>query len=492
MEWPTAASQPLYSALWGRSGERWSPDGRLPDFSYAGYHRGEKPLPVLNPDCSVKDFGAVGDGKTDDTRAFQQAIERSPGKTIFIPAGTYVITDILHIRSSATALKGAGREDSILRFPKPLNEIRPDWGATTTGQRTSNYSWSGGFVWAAGSLTRDQLAKVTAPAQRGEHSLRVSDPTRFEIGDEIRLAMSDTADQSLARYLYAGDPGPIDNLGERTTVSIVARVTGVDAANQRIELNRPLSTDVRLEWRPVLYPAASSVEEVGIEDLGFEFPEIAYGGHFTELGNNALAMSGVRNCWARNLRIHNADSGIFISGVNVTLKDIRIESQRQVEPSRQATGHHGITLGGQDNLLTDFDIRTRFMHDITVSRGSSGNVAANGKGVDLCFDHHRYAPHSNLFTNLDLGEGSRMFQSGGGAALGRHSAAWETFWCIHSRRPQTWPAGWAPDLMNVVGLPSTDAAVAEPSGKWFEPLNPRRLEPTNLYEAQKARRLGAH
>jgi hypothetical protein len=56
------AGEPLYSALWGLSGERWSADGRLPDFSYAGYHRGEKSLPLLNPDCSVKDFGAIGDG----------------------------------------------------------------------------------------------------------------------------------------------------------------------------------------------------------------------------------------------------------------------------------------------------------------------------------------------------------------------------------------------------------------------------------------------
>src|SRR5690606_13038896 len=33
------------SLLWGRTGERWSPTSRLPDFSYAGYRRGEAPLP---------------------------------------------------------------------------------------------------------------------------------------------------------------------------------------------------------------------------------------------------------------------------------------------------------------------------------------------------------------------------------------------------------------------------------------------------------------
>ena len=63
-----SAADPMHSELWGSHGEKWSADSRLPDFSYAGYQRGEKPLPTLLPSCSVKDFGAIGDGKTDDTR----------------------------------------------------------------------------------------------------------------------------------------------------------------------------------------------------------------------------------------------------------------------------------------------------------------------------------------------------------------------------------------------------------------------------------------
>ncbi|MBI2479235.1 MAG: hypothetical protein HYV60_11560 [Planctomycetia bacterium] len=483
-------TDPPHSQLWGQRGELWSADSRLPDFSYAGYHRGEKPLPTLVPDCSVKDFGAVGDGKTDDTQAFQRAIEESAGKTVFVPQGIYVIKDFLNIKASGTSLKGAGSRQSILKFPTPLNEIKPNWGATTTGQRTSNYSWSGGFITVNGSTSRQALADVTADAKRGEQSLRVSDVRGLRVGDDFRLQMTDTKEQSLARYLYDDDPGPLENLGNRTSVSFTARVTKVDAEEKRIEFDRPLRTDVRSEWTPQIYAAASSVEEVGIEDLGFEFPELPYQGHFTELGYNAMAMSGVRNCWARNLWIHNADSGIFISGTNVTLRGVEFDSDRPIERSRKATGHHGITLGGQDNLLTEFDFRTRFMHDITVSRGSAGNVAANGKGLDLCFDHHRYGPHANLFTNLDLGEGSRMFQSGGGAALGRHSAAWETFWGIDARRPQQWPDGWGPDLMNLVGLPSDKPSVLQDNGRWFEPISPQRLVPKDLYQAQLAKRLG--
>ena len=43
--------------------------------------------------------------------------------------------------------------------------------------------------------------------------------------------------------------------------------------------------------------------------------------------------------------------------------------------------------------------------------------------------------------------------------------------------------------MNLVGLPSNDPAVTDPTGRWFEPTDADRLEPANLYQAQLARRL---
>jgi len=478
-----------HSDLWGKNGERWTPASRLPDFSYAGYHRGEKPLPTLEPEVSVKDFGAVGDGKADDTKAFQRAFEEARGKVIGIPAGRYVITDFITIRHAGTCLKGAGTDQSVLYFPTPLNTIKPNWGATTTGRKTSNYSWSGGFLVIQGSQSRKQLAAVTAPAKRGNTALAVSQTDLFQVGMDIRLDMRDTKEQSLARYLYAGDPARLDNLRDRARVSFQCRVTKVDAAGKRVEFDRPLRTEVRAEWRPRLYPAASSVEEVGVESIRFEFPNTPYRGHFTEVGYNAMALSGCRNCWVRDVRITNSDSGIFARSTNATLRDIVIDSQRPIERSRQATGHHGVTLSGQDNLFERFDFRTRFMHDITVTSGSAGNVAASGKGLNLCFDHHCYGPHANLFTDIDLGEGSRMFQSGGGAHLGRHSAAWETFWCIRARRGQAWPRGWGPELMNLVGVQTEHPSVLKEGGRWFEAIDPEALEPRNLYQAQLERRM---
>jgi polygalacturonase len=39
--------------------------------------------------ANVKDFGAAGDGQTDDTAAFQAAV--ATGLDVYVPAGVYVV-----------------------------------------------------------------------------------------------------------------------------------------------------------------------------------------------------------------------------------------------------------------------------------------------------------------------------------------------------------------------------------------------------------------
>ena len=59
----------------------------------------------LRESVSVKDFGAVGDGVTDDTTAIQKAIDT--GLRVFIPAGDYIISSTLTLAPNTT-LFGVG------------------------------------------------------------------------------------------------------------------------------------------------------------------------------------------------------------------------------------------------------------------------------------------------------------------------------------------------------------------------------------------------
>ena len=62
---------------------------------------------------SVKDFGAVGDGVTDDTVAIQAAIS-SGAKSIYFPAGTYIVTELT--LASNRRLYGDGYANSVLSW----------------------------------------------------------------------------------------------------------------------------------------------------------------------------------------------------------------------------------------------------------------------------------------------------------------------------------------------------------------------------------------
>ena len=70
----------------------------------------------LSEIVSVKDFGAVGDGTTDDTAAIQAAIDvvSSSGGSVFVPAGVYRVSQIV-LRSYVT-LQGARQENGWARL----------------------------------------------------------------------------------------------------------------------------------------------------------------------------------------------------------------------------------------------------------------------------------------------------------------------------------------------------------------------------------------
>jgi hypothetical protein len=74
--------------------------------------------------ASVKDYGARGDGRSDDTSAIQYAINSTTSGTLQFPSGTYIITSPLYLRGNVTyqgqnnpVLTGT-RGNSLFVFPQ--------------------------------------------------------------------------------------------------------------------------------------------------------------------------------------------------------------------------------------------------------------------------------------------------------------------------------------------------------------------------------------
>ncbi len=104
---------------------------------------------------NVRDFGARGDGLRDDTAAIQKALDAFPngGRIIYLPAGTYKITDTLKWphgtvggwEEKNTILQGQAREKTILKIPDacpgfddPMAPKATIWTGQAPAQRFRN------------------------------------------------------------------------------------------------------------------------------------------------------------------------------------------------------------------------------------------------------------------------------------------------------------------------------------------------------------------
>tara|TARA_R110000850_G_scaffold85842_1_gene185113 strand:- start:2361 stop:3911 length:1551 start_codon:yes stop_codon:yes gene_type:complete len=475
--------------LWGIDGSEWTPTSPIPDFSFAGYHQGEIEIPNRKVEVSVVDFGAVGDGKTDCSAAFAKAINESGGRVIGVPPGIYILSDRIRIEAENTILKGAGVGETILHFEKGLQEVDPTTSTTGGGVQTNSWSWSGGII-TIGTAVGDASPKtpIVKPATRGQRTLSVQGQGDLNTEDVFIVQLIDDTQSSLFKYLYRGRAGDISLMkGKRFKVSQPIKIEKIDGT--KIHLNRPLRFDVEQRWKPVLLRKKIAAQEIGICDLTIRFPKRKYRGHWMEDGMNGLQIQGINN-WAKNIRIQNCDSGVFVKGLWNTVDGLIIESKRD-EHSSGNSGHHGISLQGSDCLISNFKIRTKFYHDVTVSSSSVGNVFSQGEGIDLCIDHHRAAPYENLFTQIHVGKGSRVWKSGGSAGKGLHTASGATFWNIDSEEPFSLPPeDFGPGGLIFVGLNTRSIDRSEiPEGWHFDDIKPGSVQPANLYRDQLKHRI---
>jgi hypothetical protein len=466
------------SALWGSAGELWSPSSRLPDFSFAGYRSSDVPLPAPAVTANVKDYGAVGNGTTDDTAAFTRALAAMPAGALMIPSGRYKLTAVLKINRSGIVLRGAGADKTTLFFPNNLTQAVGDGSTHAPG---GSWSWSGGFISFVGGDRDNQLTTVTASAARGDTKLTLASTSGLSVGQAVHLNLTDV-DGSLANYLHANQMPAGPEIWNMKLVNLSFKIAAING--HVITMSRPLRTDVRTVWTPKLYSDLPTVQDVGVESLTIDFAVHAYAGHHLEPGYNAIDFQRVHNGWVRDVDIRNADNGVIlreetkfctITGVNL-----------YTDPGRTSggfDGHQGLLVAdlSQDNLFENFRIEARYIHDTSVTSMACGNVFSKGYARDYRCDHHRKAPYENLFTEMDAGVGSDIWYSGGDDEAGPHTGARETFWNIRSMTPESWPS-WA-IMMNFIGMFTNNALLKTTTSNWNEPYY-GSLQPVNLFQDQ--------
>jgi hypothetical protein len=142
----------------------------LPDFSYTGYRAGEAKIPAPPARWNLKrDFGARGDGRTDDSQALLNAVRSIKAGVLYIPKGTYVIARRIDISRGNLILRGAGPKETILYFPNSLTNL---FGNTFNAARQSQWSFRPGLINVTGTdHGRDASGFGQGPGQARRESL---------------------------------------------------------------------------------------------------------------------------------------------------------------------------------------------------------------------------------------------------------------------------------------------------------------------------------
>ncbi|WIA28982.1 hypothetical protein OEZ86_011499 [Tetradesmus obliquus] len=493
---PANAGDP--SVLWGCNGELWSPQGRLAyDWGWAGYANGDRNPPLLPVRVNLKtQFGAKGDGVTDDTQALLKAIDSISSGVIYLPAGTYILTAVINIRKQIV-IRGDGQDKTILRFPKSLTDLYGNTYVEGSWVGTSQYSHGTGFIniggWDPTGRDFTKLTWVTANASRGDRVLRVANSSAISVGQWYRVLQKDPGDGSLMWELNGGAFPVVEaQKGYADPCRFLSRVVAKGA--DWIWLERPLPFKVDTRWAPEIHKFMPMLNDAtGFEYFTLDFPWSPYPGHFLERGFNGLHLNQVVNGWVRGVTVRNSDMGVYTWGsVFTTISGLTLTNSK---PRAWYNGHRGLWMEhGSDSMVTNFNITDRFVHDISVTGTEHGTVIMNGAGFDINLDHHRMAPYQNLFTNIDVGLGSRVFYASGDANWGPHAGVFSTFHNLQSDMRFLLPSDddFGANL-TFIGLPSDDPR--DPPGLgWHVELLARPF-PANLYTSftntRAARNLGA-
>ena len=329
------------------------PSERLANWSVAGvWENGMKGIPnrsvvFCDVKASIPGSGlvAAGDGIQDDTAALQAAITLCPaGQVVYVPQGTYRITDTLSI-NKGIVVRGDGLDRTKIVQQSPRHVF---------------------VIQGLAANVNDNVADLTSGYSRGSDSVVITDPGKFNVGDVV------TVDQ-------LNDPSLVTQIGEGGACTWCGRANGTRAMAETLlikekngntlKFNRPLYYDYRAQYRPQLYKSSGApVRNAGIEDL---YIEIAAGN--TEGGG--VIMSYCVHCWVKN-----------IESYNVPYKHVEMEwgaygnevRDSYIHDTPRHDGDHGygvnVHLYASDNLVENNILYYLHTGIVLGGAGGAGNV----------------------------------------------------------------------------------------------------------------------
>ena len=476
----SAASDPLPKILSNKAEAARVP---LPDFSYAGYGFGTKPLPT-DPGTIVKaiDFGVIPDDGLDDSKAILKALDAANkvqgNVTLMLPAGRVQLTEVLRLTRSNFVLSGAGQGEggTELYMPRPLkivdkshdfDELREYLVKEDKIQNEpennihylfSEYSWAGGFIFTGPEGTRpvsydgskdvrDPVLAEGAAGKQFTRTLTVNDASKLQVGQVVQIQWFSNKgpNSQIIKSLYGDTDLPIGShhwtFPNRPVVGQSTRILAIK--DRQLTLGDPLLHDVRAD-QPASVAQWEHLENVGIQDMRLQFPIAPWFGHHLEQGYNGVYMTGVFDGWVRNLTIDGSDSGVLTdNAASLTIANITTTSEHKA--------HYSVHVGSvHDVLVRDLKVENPVVHPVSVNTRSTRSVFQRATVLkDGILDQHSGSNHQNLFDQLtlsiaprqtDKGWTYRLWEGGGAPYWKPGHGLYNTVWNVRLVIPDRVPA----------------------------------------------------
>ncbi|TVQ82393.1 MAG: hypothetical protein EA393_16925 [Bacteroidetes bacterium] len=486
----------------------------LHDFSYAGYHYGEKEIPVISDplvDVTRSPYYADNTGAEYATKAIQKAIDdlaTKGGGVVYLPEGTYKVkprgNNALTIHSDNIVLRGDGPDKTFI-----LN--------TETNMRFKSIIGMEPAGYAGWYTPEGDVVFLSADAVEMDIVIYAENVSSFANGDRI-VVTSDFTDDFIAEHKMTGKW-----TSEIYGVAFARTIKEVNYNEHSILLDIPLRYYLKQRDNARVYRIRPPIQESGIESLaignlqnhssgwgGRDF-DITGTGAYEVHGSYAVKIRFAENCWIRNvtsfrpkentMNVHLLSNGLHLYQSRL----VTVESCYFERSQYNGEGGNGYmyVLESNDCLIKSSTAAHTRRNFSFKKAFSNGNVIHNSKSKDgiLLTDFHMHLSMSNLFDNhtVDNDFIAAAYRPWGTIEHGHpttQSVIWNTRgeryhkygeFCVQS---QQWGYGY------VIGTQGPASSVKLMTGKNTEPVDHLEgegmgatLRPVSLYQDQLTRRL---
>lgn len=278
---------------------------------------------------SLKEFGAVGDGVTDDTTAFQAALN-SGYKQLYVGTGVYKISSTLTIQPNMT-IYGDGPESSII-----------DGSSMTSAQFTNTCHFQvQGTTWA-------ELAKTSLGLTKGSKIITFpAAQAGLTANDYLLIYNGATGSFNPIRYYYRA--------GE---IQRIARITGVTAVVQGTFYDNYPSglTAYKLQT-----PRSCTIKNLALKGAGLTAAQVM-----------GFRLKNIVDSVIENVKVSNCSySGIHLDqSINVSINNCEVNEDHR----NDFGGDYGLVISNSQNVSVNGGHYSASRHAITI--GGSDGVGA--------------------------------------------------------------------------------------------------------------------